>query len=100
MPWWNPFSSNEQDSGEERGYGDLSDVELTLLDEADAAQSGEQLDESTFYHAVPSEGAVYISQAEGDDYNCTFSYSGTDESAIIAEGNSTLLSHLNGSWRG
>jgi hypothetical protein len=39
MGWfWN--RNDEQDSGEARGYGDLTDHELELLNEADAAQDG------------------------------------------------------------
>jgi hypothetical protein len=97
MGWfWN--RNDEQDSGETEGWGDLTDQELSLMNEADAAQGNLPLDDRTFYHAIPSEGAVYISQAEGNDYNCMFSFTGGDESAIVTEGNDTLLSYLNGNW--
>lgn len=35
------FGNGEQDSGEERGYGDLTEQELSLLDEAEEAQQAE-----------------------------------------------------------
>ena len=88
--------NGERDSGETTGYGDLSQHELDLLNEADWAQRGEPFDTPVHLAAFPDEGAVYVMDSEGDaQIATTFSYADDNPACDYA-----LLTSLNGSWRG
>jgi hypothetical protein len=93
MPGFALFGGSKG-SGTDRGYGDLTDRELDLLDEAELAEAGAPLDDNVFYHAFPDEGAVYIHENQGSDYNTTFSYGDGDQA------DDALLTSLNSTWNG
>lgn len=71
MPWWNPATWGEQDSGETRGYGDLTDQELDLLNEADDAQAdelaGEDIREPIRGYYDHNTGRSALTVEEGSD---------------------------------
>lgn len=85
---------NRSDEETERGYGDLTETELVLLNEADWAQEGEPFDTPVHLAAFPDEGAVYVMDSESDNQiTTTFSYATEDP-----RGDHDLLTSLNCGW--
>jgi hypothetical protein len=95
MGLFNWFKGNEQDGGHEQTWGDLTEQELNLLNEADWAQEGEPFETPVQITAYPDEGAVYVSDSEGDyQISTTFTYGDS------AQADHDLLTALNGGWNG
>lgn len=94
MPGFALFGGSKG-SGTDRGYGDLTDRELGLLNEADQALLGEDFESPVHIDAFPDEGAIYVNDGPCDGQDSTsFHYGDWDQA------DRDLLTVLNSSWNG